>query len=62
MEGRNVVDYRFLARKTTKGRSTPITDIVKSIKKQKGKPCEMNLPLLKKRYQKKTKPLILRVS
>jgi len=47
LEISDVVDYRFLDKSATQGWSSQITYIVKSTKKQKGKPPKMDLPLLK---------------
>ena len=47
IDSMNVIDLRYLAIKTTKGWSIPITYIVFLTEMQKGKSSEMDLPLLK---------------
>jgi len=44
---RGVVDYMYLAILTSECHSENTTYIVILIKKQKGKPCQIGLPLLK---------------
>jgi len=62
MKRRGVVDYRYLAKTTSPMISIPSTYIVFLTKLQKGKPSEMNLPLMKKRYHNNFKALIFAFS
>jgi hypothetical protein len=43
----DVLKTYALAKSTAQHQLVPITYIAKSTKKQKGKPCQMDLPLLK---------------